>query len=198
MMGVAPDDPDYAAKRTAAVGALDQGLALVESYLDRKLEYLATEHEEIGPERTTRFLLRRYPVESIIAVTVAGAAFPESGYMVNKEAGILFVAGYWSGWPPSSVDYAGGYKDDAWPADLLMVMMEFAASLWPAIYATGAPAPAEVSEPIQRISIPDVGTVEYAAGTGNAATAILGFGQIPAASLAVLDRYRAASVIGGA
>jgi len=199
MMGVDPADPDYAAKRTASVAALNQALALVEAYLDRKLEYLATEHEEFGPERVSRFLMRRYPVEAVATVTIAGAPFPESGFAVNKEAGILYL-GWWSfaGWPPSSVDYAGGYKDDAWPPDLLMVMMEFAASLWPAIYTTGAPAPAEVAAPIEQITIPDVGTVRYASGTGNSATAILGFGQIPEATLAVLDRYRAASIIGGA
>lgn len=196
MLGVAADDPDYPEKEAAAVVALSQSLALVESYLDRKLEYLADEVEEFSEPGGGALLLRRYPIEAVASVTGEYWTAPASGYTVNKAAGVLTVWG-WLGWPAVTVRYAGGYKPAEWPLDLVNVILQLAASLWPSIYATGGPAPASSEGAVRRVTTPDAGTVEYFEG-GGASSAVLGFGAIPQGYLAALDRYRAASVLGGA
>lgn len=195
MLQVAPDDPDYAAKEAAATIALSQALELVESYLDRKLDYLAEESEEFTGLRG-RMLLRRYPVEAIASVAGDFHTLPPTGYVCDRAAGVLYLPGSMCG-PVTTVRYAGGYKPNQWPLDLLNVILQLAASLWPAIYKTGTLAPATDKGAVRRVTDPDLGTVEYFEG-GGASSSVLGFGAIPQGYLAVLDRYRAASIIGGA
>lgn len=208
MLGIKPDDPDLANKTTAATKSLDSALALIESYLDRWLEYKADQVETFGPPPQSRALLRRYPAESVSEVSFPafgqwqGATIPSTAYGVDLRRGIVFVISWgFGGWGWSGavlqITYAGGFKNDAWPLDLLNVVLALAASLFPGVYETGAPVPAPVSGDIKRITIPDAGAVEYQSqGDGGAGASVLGFGDIPASMIGVLDRYRAESAVG--
>lgn len=210
-LGVASDDPDIAKKTEAANGALVFALQLIESYLDRQLDYVADAVETFGPPPTQRALLRRYPVEVVSEVSYPplgpweGTTVPPAGYVADLPRGIVFVNGYgfgWFGygWPAAilQVTFSGGYKPEAFPRDLLAVIMALAESLYPEILAGAIPTPS-ASPQIKRISVPDVGTVELLSeGDGGAAADVMGFGSIPASMIGVLDRYRAESIVGGA
>jgi hypothetical protein len=194
-LGVPLDDPEYAEKLDAAEKALALTLAIVESYLDRKLEYLAGEVETFGPPPRKRFLLRRYPLEAIGEITVDIIVIPAECYYADAEAGVVHFYGN-AAWP-TRFTYSGGYKDDAWPLDLLQVMMELAAAAYPGMLAPGVPVLAGVDAPVRRVSVPNVGTIEYA-GEGAGAIDVQGFGAISSTYTSVLSRYRAASIVGGA
>lgn len=209
ILDIPANDPDIAAKTAAATLSLDAALALAESYLDRWLEYKADQVETFGPPPQSRALLRRYPVEAISEVTYPafgpwqGATVDATAYGADLKRGIVFVItwgfGGW-GWSGSvlQITYAGGFKNGAWPLDLLNVVLALAASLFPGVYETGTvPIPGGVSSEIKRITIPDAGAVEYQNQGGEGAGAdVLGFGDIPASMIGVLDRYRAESAVG--
>lgn len=197
-IGVALDDPDYAEKLTAAEKSLAFVLAVTERYLDRKLEYKVDEVQSFGPAPRQRLMVRRYPIEAISEVMIGTTALMLDQYAAgfDEEAGVIYLTG-WAGWP-ARVTYAGGYHDDAWPPELLMVVMELAASVFPGISTAGVPVLASIEPPVKRVSVPDVGTVEYADNGGGGSMDVLGFGVIPRAYSAVLDRFRAASIVGGA
>lgn len=195
-LGVAPDDPDYAEKLEAAEKALTFTLSIVERYLDRKLEYLAAEVESFGPGPRKRLLLRRYPLEAVAEIMIAAQVVPVDCYAADDEAGVVYLYG-WAGWP-LKVTYAGGYKDDEWPPELLMVLMELAAAAYPGMLEAGVPVLGSIEPPVKRVSVPDVGTIEYADAGPSSSIDVLGFGIIPQAYGAVLDRFRAASIVGGA
>jgi hypothetical protein len=194
-LGVAADDPEIARKTAGAEQALELALVVVENYLDRKLEFLDPETETFGPGVLRRLLLRRYPVASVSSITVQGIERPADSWFVDREAGILHLWG-WAAWA-IVVTYSGGFKDDEWPPDLLMVLLELAASLYPGVLEAGVPVLGAIEPAIRRISVPDVGTIEYA-DAGNTSLSVLGFGVVPQAYLGVLNRYRAASAVGGA
>jgi hypothetical protein len=195
-LGVAPDDPEYSDKLVAAEKSIAFVLAVIERYLDRRLEYMAADVETFGPGPRKRLLVRRYPLEAVAEILVGSTAVPLECFTADDEAGVIYLYG-WAGWP-AKVTYAGGYKDDAWPPDLFMVVMELAASCYPGILTAGVPVLAGLEPPVKRISHPDVGTIEYADNGGSSSISVLGFGIIPQAYGAVLDRFRAASIVGGA
>jgi len=195
-IGIPLDDPDYAAKLVDAEKSLVFVLAVTERYLDRKLEYLDGEVETFGPAPRKRLQLRRYPLEAVLVITISGQEVPLDCFYADDEAGVLYLYG-WTGWQ-ARVTYAGGYPDDAWPPELLMVVMELAASVFPGISTAGVPVLGGIEAPVKRVSVPDVGTIEYSDNSGSSSMDVLGFGVIPRAYSAVLDRFRAASIVGGA
>ena len=196
-IGVALDDPEYAEKLEAAEKSLVFVLSITERYLDRKLEYLAAEVETFGPAPRKRLLLRRYPIEAVAEILLGATPIPLDSYAsgYDGEAGVLYLSG-WAGWPVQ-VTYAGGYKDDEWPPELLMVEMELAASAYPGMLTAGVPVFAGLEPPVKRVSVPDVGTIEYADNGGSGSIDRVGFGAMPQL-IAVLDRFRAASIVEGA
>jgi len=197
-IGIPTSDPDYAAKLASAEKSLVFVLAVTERYLDRKLEYLDGEVETFGPAPRRRLQLRRYPIEDVSEILIGTSAIPLEQYAAgfDGEAGVVYLT-VWAGWP-ARVTYAGGYPDDAWPPELLMVVMELAASVFPGISTAGVPVLGGIEPPVKRVSVPDVGTIEYADNGGSGSMDVLGFGVIPRAYSAVLDRFRAASIVGGA
>ena len=201
ILGVKPDDPDLAAKEAAAEKALAFAMSLVESYLDRGLEYVADEVEVFTPP-TSRALLRRYPVEAIDEIAwppwggYAGGTWPVETYRADLARGIVYL-GNW-GWAVGqvSIAYAGGYKEGEYPEPLLAALMALAASLYPGIYETGLPVP-NLAPNIKQLTMPDVGTVEFnGAGGGDGGSAVMGYGEISSAHMGALDRYRAESIVG--
>ena len=197
-IGVAPDDPDYAAKLLAAENSLAFVLSVTERYLDRRLEYKLDEVETFGPAPRKRLLLRRYPIEDVAEILIGTSILPLEQYAAgfDGEAGVVYLYG-WAGWP-ARITYSGGYKDEEWPPELLMVVMELAASAYPGFATAGVPILGGIEPPVKRVSVPDVGTIEYADNGGSSSIDVLGFGVIPRSYGAVLERFRAASIVGGA
>jgi len=201
ILGVAPNDPDLANKEAAAEKALAFSMSLVESYLDRGLEYVADVVEVFTPP-VSRALVRRYPVEIVSEISwpphgsMAGGTWPVESYRADLTRGIVYLGGYY-GWPVGqvSIKYSGGFKDGEYPDALLQALFALAASVYPGIYENGLPVPT-LAPNIKRLSMPDVGTVEFNGGGGDGGLAVMGYGEISAAHMGALDRYRAESIVG--
>lgn len=188
-LGVKPDDPDLAAKTAQATRALVLALAAVETRLDRSLEFVAGELEEFAGVYGS-VQVRRYPLEAVDLVTVDGAALDPGAYQVDKRRGIVRTGGG----DLVAVTYAGGYA--AFPADLDFAIQAIAAGLFPMV-AEGGASSTLTGPPVSRISIPDVGTVEFNVTAGDAGQAQV-FGPLAPAYESVLLRYRSESAVGGA
>jgi len=189
-LGVKPDDPDYAAKQAAAAAALFLGFTAFETYLDRDLAYTAASVETfLGP--LSRVNLRRYPLEQVSFVTVDGMAIDATAWRANLRAGVVYV-----GTPPGAaleVTSDGGYSE--LPGDLQYALWLVAGGLYPSMLAGSSAA--LIGAPIARVSIPDVGTIEYATpGTAGGAGSAQLFGPMAPSMTMILDRYRAESAVG--
>lgn len=172
-----------------ATRALTVALATVETWLDRPLELLERRQESWdGP---TVILLRAWPVAELVSIEVdPGQSAPGlDAVKLDKETGRLAIGTH--AW--SAVTYTGGF--DPMPADLEIALWNVAAALYPGIAsAAGADAGGTVS----RVTTPDVGTVEFRnpAGAGaSTADQLLG-GTLSPVIEALLQRYRAPSVVG--
>ncbi len=138
-------------------GSLNVALAVIERYLNRNLTYSGQKEEHIKPHQSG-FLVKRYPIDSVIKVTKDSGGGLITNFLVHNEAGIVeFDNSYWG--RSITLEYTGGYK--VLPADL-----EFA--LWlcfdAAHAASGAGGAVISAAGLESISIPDVGTIRLSAG----------------------------------
>lgn len=164
--------------------ALSLALSVVEDYLDRRLEYKA-ETVTLFRNKENIYLLRRYPVEMLGTVDNGDITKAK----ISKPHGILFFT-------PSSdeftLTYSGGYKE--LPPVIEMVLWQVFDTEYPGIANPGTVAP-DTGRQISQISVPDVGTIKYES-SGAASGVSADFGILSASQAALLDRYRAESVVG--
>jgi len=165
--------------------ALSLALSVVEDYLDRKLEYKADETATLFRNRENIYLLRRYPVESLISIDKGDL----SNAKISKSHGILFLS---TAADEVELTYAGGYK--TLPPVIEMVLWQIFDAEYPGFANPGSVAPAS-GQVISSISVPDVGTIKYES-SGSASGISADLGILTASQGALLDRYRAESVVG--
>jgi hypothetical protein len=202
LLGIADDDDS---KDDALASTMATTIALIEAYLGRGIAYdpAAVHRFESLDARQQKLLLYRFPVESVTSVTIEGAAV--TGWRLFKTLGIL----QWRDFPwfgaiecghdaVIEVTYAGGYPDDAWPADLLSAIVQAFQERWAATVGAGVTVGGAVAEAGAIKSL----TVDGLAVTYADSTTIAGEvsgGPIPSelnSVAALLDPYRVRMVLG--
>lgn len=164
--------------------ALALALSIVETYLDRKLEYLVDD-VHIALPGSLDALVRRYPIESVKSITNHSGAI-----VFDAKRGIVPVPYSNS---PVEVVYTGGYKPGEIPSEIEYVLMKLFDVLAPDF---GLPTVGQVSgSTIQSITVPDVGTVRYSE-SASGSTSLAGIGLLTGTMRGLLDPYRAESAVG--
>lgn len=176
--------------------ALDATIAIVETYLDRKLPY-AAETAKFYYQRGREVMINRYPLDSTVPITASdsqGGSIASGDFKVNNTTGVVMFGGGRAS-DELTLTYAGGFK--VYPPDLLLALWATFDAVWPTVNGGGAVSTVAAGT-IESVSIPDVGTVKFATGANAAAASAgnAGAGLIPAAYLSILDRYRNHAPIG--
>jgi hypothetical protein len=194
-IGLAADDDTRDADIELAE---EQALALCESHCDRWF-LLLDELEQIWPVGRS-LMVKRYPIESVIAITDAvGATVDPMTYQVINDSGIIACQG--QGWGayrvPVKVEYTGGYEP--LPADLEYAMLAVFDVLWAETPGWGATAGIPLDAAVAKVSVVGVGSLDFDRGGSASSTnnASKGLGAIPATATAALQRYLNHTVMGG-
>lgn len=164
-------------------------ISMLETWLDRKLAYGA-DVETFVHWRDNPISLRRYPIDadSIILSSVDALGFPSVAWHADRSLGLLFLDGRACS-HEFSVAYSGGFVE--LPPDLLVVALLVFDSVWTVLAAGSSSAQTAVGS-IKSISIPDVGTIQYATSSDGSSTvtgATSDYG-IPALYTGIVDRHR--------
>ena len=201
MLGIPPTETSLDDEITSGMAAT---IAIVERYLGRGVAFGA-ELQPFEPvdSRNPRLMLYRFPVTEVRSVLVDDQ--PVTGWRVFHASGILewrhgccpsYYRGGCAPEPIITVDYSGGYADDAWPADLMDAILRAFFARWHATGDTGNSADMSSQGPIRTVGV-DGSTVTWADHQATAAES--GAGPIPAELLgvsAMLDPYRQRMVTG--
>jgi len=201
MLGIPPGDTSQDEEITAGFAAT---LAIVERYLGRGVAFAAqVQAFEPVETRNRKLMLFRFPVTEVRTVTVDGQ--PVTGWRVLNQSGILewrdgccLPANYHccGSEPIVSVDYSGGYADDAWPEDLMDAILRAFFARWNMTGQTGNSADMSTAGPITQIAV-DGSSVMY--GTPGVDAAEFGGKPWPPelqGVVAILEPYRHRSVTG--
>ncbi|RLC39114.1 hypothetical protein DRH27_00510 [Candidatus Falkowbacteria bacterium] len=129
--------------------ALDISQGIVENYLDRKLDD-AAEVETFYSVSNQTLQVRRFPITAVNSITEGVAA------QVDLEKGIIYFRNALIA-EAVEVDYQGGYA--VLPPDLEEAMWQVFDYIWLKVDNPGGSVAAGA---IDRITIPDVGTISYA------------------------------------
>ena len=139
MLGIPPGDTTLDDEITDGMAAT---IAIVEAYLGRGVVFAAQlQLFEPVDSRNRRLMLFRFPVTEVREVTVDGT--PVTGWRLFKASGILqwrdgcYFPHSCAAEPIISVDYSGGYADDAWPPDLMDAILRAFFARWHATGDTG-------------------------------------------------------------
>lgn len=183
-----------ASKDTEIQAANDIAFAIVESYLDRKLEYVQDVENFFGGAYV--FLLRRWPLDmdepvtissSYLATPVSQIAWivsgtpsnPSSGvvifgsvaqalqggyFAIDPDKGIVYCPSYAVGWP-LAISYTGGFE--TLPPDLMFGMGLVFDSVWGNDPAFGGVSGGTItgSGEVKKISLVGIGSVDFDVGT---------------------------------
>lgn len=155
-------------------------MSFVERYCNRYFEYRENHLELKLPQKGNGWQLHLWPVSG--EVWIDGV---KNEYLVDNERGIIWLPNYRHS-NFNRLQYSGGYQPDAWPLDLYQVLLNAVKNQWQV--STGG----ELADKVSRITIPDVGTISYNAGTSWSTDVGLGasFGPISQQDQIVLDLYR--------
>jgi hypothetical protein len=136
-----------------------------------------------------RVVIAEWPYMSHpIADPISGGniSYSQAGHWADSQTGIVWWPGY-TRKEPLVFEYNGGYTEDKWPADLLMVLMNTVGNAWEAA-AGGSTVEAGA---ISKMTVPDVGTIHYNVGGGDSNAGGSGaLGPISGADSMILDLYR--------
>ena len=171
------DVPDY---DDQIIAAMKVTMAFVERYCNRYFEWRENHSELKLPQKGSGWQLHLWPV--------VGDAYIDgvkNEYLVDNERGIIWFPNYRHS-NFNQLIYSGGYKSDEWPADLYQVLLNSIKNQWHV--STGG----ETADKVSRITIPDVGTISYNAGTSWSTDIGMGtnFGPISQQDQIVLNLYR--------
>lgn len=183
-------------------GVMTATVAVVEMWLNRKLQYAVESESFPMVYAPTTLTLRRYPLEEITGIYFAGdqMSLPitpgnyrlTQRFVADPETGLLFF--------PSplarnsiTVQYTGGYVE--FPPDLELALW----LVFDKVYADGfggGGSGGTVGE-VSSITVPDVGTVRFATATSvsiDAASSGDYNGMIPISAMGILNLYRRETV----
>lgn len=130
-------------KDQAIINAMNATVAIIETYLQRGIAF-ARMTQQFDPieTRNARLFLFRYPVQTVYALTIDDVVAADASFRVYKPPGILEWRAGFSCWrvpslccgpePSVTIDYEGGYPDDAWPADLCEAVLQVFYARWEA------------------------------------------------------------------
>jgi hypothetical protein len=169
--------PDY---DDQIIAAMKVTMAFVERYCNRLFEWRDNHQELKLPQKGNGWQLHLWPVSGSVYIDSV-----KNEYLVDNERGVIWFPNYQHK-NFHQLQYSGGYKADEWPADLLQVLMNAIKNQWQ--ISTGG----ETADKVSRITIPDVGTISYNAGTSWSTDIGLGtnFGPISQQDQIVLNLYR--------
>lgn len=162
------------------IASMATAMAYVERYCNRYFDY-RTDHVELKlPQMGDGWQLHLWPVSGPVYVDDV-----ETEYLIDNERGVVWFPSY-SRKSFAQLRYTGGYAVDEWPLDLYQVLLNAVKNQWQ--ISTGGETPDKVS----RITIPDVGTISYNAGTSWSTDIGMGtnFGPISQQDQLVLNLYR--------
>ena len=131
------DDADTS--QDAAIEAiLNACLAMIESYCGRTFQE-GDYTEEFAPidARDSYLMLRAWPVSTVATVTrdeqvlTGWRLYPSTGMLLQQEHGRCWCH-HWQHDHSASVivEYTGGYPPDAWPADLVDILLRLFSVRW--------------------------------------------------------------------
>lgn len=158
--------------------------ALIEGFLDRRLELATVANEKHSMVTPAPLLLRRYPITEITSVTADGGTVDHTEFNVNEESGIVYHNNLLNWKRKVLITYRGGY--DPLPADLQYVVCTL----------VEARLKGEVDDvrPVRKETVYGVQSIDYATGSHLEA-----YGQPYAelgAYVSILERYRRADELG--
>lgn len=184
-LGIAAGDTTKDAFVTAA---LNGALALAEAYCDRRFMY-ASESVTFNHPHGMSLSLRRYPLETITAVTGDNAS-PSIKYHMDVDTGLVILDG-WAGGHQITVNYSGGFK--ALPDDLLLALWLIFDQVYGPISQVGSTGGAAGGGAIRSISSGG-SKVDFfeatAGGGGSGGLAGLTSTGLPMGAVAILSYYR--------
>lgn len=199
MLGIAPEDTT---KDAAIAQILAASLALIENYCGRTFEegdYV----EQFPPldARDATLILSAYPVAVVRTVTrddgitvtplTGWRLFAQSGMVRQESHGHCWCHGHFR-MAAVSVDYTGGFPPDAWPADLVDVLLRVFMARWNATGGTGNYADEHTGAGAIKTVTVDGMTLAYDLGDAQAGASVTA-GEVPpdlAPYAAELARYR--------
>lgn len=162
------------------IASMATAMAYVERYCNRYFDY-RTDHVELKlPQKGDGWQLHLWPVSGPVFIDEV-----ENEYLVDNERGVIWFPSYCRK-SFTQLRYTGGYAVDEWPLDLYQVLLNAVKNQWQ--ISTGG----ETADKVSRITIPDVGTISYNAGTSWSTDIGMGtnFGPISQQDQLVLNLYR--------
>lgn len=199
-LGLPADDTSQDVQLTTA---LNVSLAMAENYCDRRFAFVR-EVARFPLNNWPQLLVRRYPIARVYALRLPpdGHEADVSELQLHHEHGIVYMRGCgWGGAYRTSdaveLDYEGGFK--VLPADLEFALWLVFDQVWSSTPGMGLPAGSTTADGAVRSFSIDGMSIGYdtAAAQGNAGGGgASAWGAIPAWAIAVLDLYRAESVVG--
>ncbi len=170
-------DPDLDGSVGAAMRVT---VAFVERYCNRLFEWRENHLERIYEAKGNGWQVHLWPIVGSVFVSGSKTAFE-----IDNQTGILWFKNYRIE-PPVMAQFSGGYKADEWPDDLLMVLYSAVKRQWEIMLG------GDTADKVSRITVPDVGTISYNAGTSWSTDIGLGtnFGPLSQSDQVVLNLYR--------
>lgn len=197
-------DPTDDTKDAQLIMAADTTLSIVETYLDRKLEYMDDSETFYYQEP---LLVRRWPMEQGSVTTIflldndIEEPFTISNRMIDYEKGIIYGQRYDVPNRVVIVEYTGGF--DPIPNDLLWSLWAVFDAYWAATpgWASSSGGVITGSGEVKKVSLVGIGSVDFDVGTSSAGgdSSSLNadpWGLIPAEIISIIDRYRRESTVG--
>ena len=198
-------DPDQDAQVEAAMRV---AMAFVEKYCNRYFEYRENYVEYVRHVRGEGVQLHLWPFAGDIIANDQGGVviakwpymshpiadpisggnigYSKAGHWADSQTGIVWWSGY-TRKEPLFFEYNGGYTENTWPADLLMVLMNTVSNAWD-MFSNSSSVEAGA---ISKMTVPDVGTIHYNVGGGDSNAGGSGaLGPISGADSMILDFYR--------
>lgn len=173
--------------------AINTAIAIVETYLDRKITWKADEVETLTQVYRPVISLRRYPIGQIQSVTLDGKDHGTNHWTWHRRAGLIQFNGQ-VGAHEVKVEYSGGYSDPgqttpadatSMPADLVLGITKVFDEVWSAMTSTGGTT--STAGAVRSIK---VGSLSIQYDTGTAAVAMASSGFIPLTAMTLLDRFQ--------
>ena len=187
-VGLQPDDASRDPQLEQAAGV---ALALVETWLDRKLMFLDKEREQLTCEGGGALLLHRWPVTRIDMIAPAGIGAELTHWIVDEARGIVHLRHHRG---PVYVEYAGGFA--VLPADLQQAILLVFDKVWLEFAGFAAVQPV-LNEGLRRVQVTGVGALDYESIYARGSFAeVNALGAIPAMASGILAAYRRESRLG--
>lgn len=169
-LGYAPDD---VSRDTTLRLLADAGMVAMSELMGRKFDYGI--YKDTYQYRAQKHYVIEWPIRDVLEVQTNVSVVDPSEYLVFKEKGLLHFKNFNSGHPRYhewfgdaglfTITYAGGYED--LPADLKLALFTAVQQI-----DSAQKLQLEHGGPVKRLSVYDVGVVDFAQNAGGTATTI--------------------------